>query len=164
MEKKFYYEKLYSFLIWGTLCIIAGGLSFIPLIEHIPVQFYPHPCIYFILNFSLIIFGASNIIFWYLHPHKNNYITISNDKIKIDAEMVINLKDVVDIKLNRLNMLCLKIANEKSYEFSWRFKADKIFHPSYNAFICIQLIQKNQRQDLVNFFVDYLNSSKKTDT
>ncbi|MCQ2965399.1 MAG: hypothetical protein MJ250_01505 [Alphaproteobacteria bacterium] len=161
MEKNFYYEKLYSFLTWGILCITAGGLSFIPLIENIPVQFYPHPSIYYTLNFSLIIFGISNITFWLFHLHKGKYITISNNIVKIDAEMNIILSDIVDFKINHLNMLYLKIKDEKSYKFSWRFKADRIFHPYYNAFICIQLVQKSQRQDLVNFFVNHVNSIKK---
>lgn len=83
------------------------------------------------------------------------YIVITDDTIKIDAETDIKISDIVSTAQKSFlgcKMLCLEIRNPQAYKFSWRFKADRIFHKKYQAFICPELIKEDQRAACLDWF------------
>lgn len=103
----------------------------------------------------LLAFGISNLSFWFFHICKKPYLIITDDTIKIDAETDIKTADVASTALKSFlgcKMLCLEIKNPQNYRFSWRFKADRLFHKKYRAFICPGLIKDDEREACLNWF------------
>lgn len=85
------------------------------------------------------------------------YLTIENGKIDIDAEMMLDMDDIESVKQFNFwgcRMLGLKIANPEKYRFSWRFKADRMFHKDYRAFICVDMVRKDEQPALLDLFKD----------
>lgn len=107
------------------------------------------------MGLILLAFGISNLSFWFFHMRKKPYIVITDDTIKIDAETDIKISDIVSTAQKSFlgcKMLCLEIRNPQAYKFSWRFKADRIFHKKYQAFICPELIKEDQRAACLDWF------------
>lgn len=82
-------------------------------------------------------------------------MTITDDMLLIDAETDIKIADIVSVApcgMLGCEMLCLEIKNPQDYKFSWRFRADKIFHKKYDAFVCPGLVSPEQRAAFLEWF------------
>ena len=104
---------------------------------------------------ALLCFGVSSLLFWFNHIRKKPYIVISGGVIHIDAETDIKADDIASIAEKSFlgcKMLCLEIKNPQDYKFSWRFKADRLFHKKYHAFVCPELVAANQKDVLKEWF------------
>lgn len=161
-ELVFNYRKSYGFLLFGTLAVLLAVLLVLPLILC--------PCcwnwIWFkhwwflyvfpiVMGVVLLTVGFSNLSFWFFHICKKPYLVIDDEMIRIDAETDIKIADVASVAEKSFlgcKMLCLEIQNPQAYKLSWRFKADRIFHKKYQAFICPELIQKDQKQVCLDWF------------
>ena len=89
------------------------------------------------------------------HIRKKPYIVISGGVIHIDAETDIKADDIASIAEKSFlgcKMLCLEIKNPQDYKFSWRFKADRLFHKKYHAFVCPELVAADQKDALKEWF------------
>ena len=99
--------------------------------------------------------GLSNLHFWFAHVRKKPYLTITDDMILIDAETDIKIEDIASMAYCGIlgcEMLCLEIKNPQDYKWSWRFRADKIFHKKHDAFVCPGLVAPDQRQAFKEWF------------
>ncbi|MBR4126312.1 MAG: hypothetical protein IKR09_01880 [Alphaproteobacteria bacterium] len=99
--------------------------------------------------------GIVNLHFWFAHVRKKPYLTITDDMLLIDAETDIKIADIVSIAPYTMlgcTMLCLELKNPQDYKLSWRFRADKLFHKKYDAFICPDLIDPKQKAACLEWF------------
>lgn len=162
--KTFHYQKSVGFLICGLL--LLGGAVFIayPFARCAGCwrwAYFKHWWYLYVLPLSaaaaFAVFGLSQILFWARHVLKKPYLTIENGKIDIDAEMMLDMDDIESVKQFNFwgcRMLGLKIANPEKYRFSWRFKADRMFHKDYRAFICVDMVRKDEQSALLDLFKD----------
>lgn len=166
-NQKFYYYKGYSFIVMGLLSLlICVSQIFVCYQMYYYSNFMccPYVCILMICAALVLgLFGLSSLLFWINHIHKRPYIVIEEGLLKIDAEMILKLEDILEYKVQKMfgcPMICLKINNEKDYKFSWRFKADRIFHKDYQAFLCPQLVRKDQQEEFCQFIEKNFKNKK----
>lgn len=161
-ELVFNYKKSYWFLCFGIIAFCLGCMLIAPILMCSRCwnwNWFMHwPFLYIFPNVMGLIFlqqGFSNLAFWFFHIRRKPYLVITDDMIKIDAETDIKTDDVAATAIKSFlgcNMLCLKIKNPQDYKFSWRFKADRLFHKQYHAFVCPELIQQNQKSACLEWF------------
>ena len=92
------------------------------------------------------------------------HFSINGDIVEIDDETDIKIADIVSIAYHRFmgcEMLCLEIKNPQDYKLSWRFRADKLFHKKYDAFVCPGLVASDQRQAFMEWFESRFPKSEK---
>ena len=158
----FKYGKNYFFLIFGIGEILLAALLILPL-ALCPwcwkwnwfVQWWFLYTFPVVMGFILLRGGLANLFFWFGHVRKKPYLTITDDTVEIDDETDIKIADIVSIAYHRFmgcEMLCLEIKNLQDYKLSWRFRADKIFHKKYDAFICPDMIAPDQKTACEEWF------------
>lgn len=158
----FKYGKNYFFLIFGTIEILLAMLLLLPFTLCSfcwqRVMFLQWWYLYVfppIIAFLLLRGGVANLFFWFGHVRKKPYVTITDDMILIDDETDIRIADIASIAFYGFlvcKMLCLEIKNPQDYKLSWRFRADRILHKKYDAFICPDLIAPDQRAACLEWF------------
>lgn len=158
----FKYAKSYFFPVFGIVSIALASLLTTPFAMCKYCwnwQWFMHwPFLYIfpiVMAYVLLLFGLSNLSFWFFHVRKKLYMTITDDMLLIDAETDIKIADIVSVApcgMLGCEMLCLEIKNPQDYKFSWRFRADKIFHKKYDAFVCPGLVSPEQRAAFLEWF------------
>lgn len=158
----FKYGKNYFFLFFGAVEIILAALLLLPFAVcsccwRVAIFSYWWYLYVFPILMGLILLrgGLVNLHFWFAHIRKKPYLTITDDMILIDAETDIKIADIVSIApcgMLGCEMLCLEIRNPQDYKWSWRFRADKIFHKKYDAFVCPGLVDASQQATLKEWF------------
>ena len=150
----FNYRKSYGFLCYGLLCVFAALFLAVPMLT-CPcawnLRWVLHWWYWYLIPMgsaaAFLAFGVSSLLFWFNHIRKKPYLVITDDMSHIDAETDIKTADVASFSIKRFlgcEMLCLEIKNPQDYKFSWRFKADRLFHKKHHAFICPELADKKQ--------------------
>lgn len=161
-ELIFNYRKSPCFLIFGIASILLAAFLTAPMIM-CPCfwnwQWFVGWWYWYIfpnlLGLILLMFGLSNLSFCFFHICKKPYLVITDDTIKIDAETDIKINDIASTAYKSFlgcKMLCLEIKNPQEYKFSWRFKVDRLFHKKYHAFVCPELIRKDQQTACQDWF------------
>lgn len=155
----FYYKKSCGFLIFALLSLGAGVFILYPFARCAGcwrLAYFKHWWYLYVIPLAaaavFIVIGASQFLFWARHIMKKPYLTIENGKLIIDAEMTLELADIESVKTHRFlgcKMLGLKIVNPEKCKFSWRFKADRIFHKDRQAFICLDFIRPEDQSALL---------------
>ena len=158
----FNYGKNYFFLFFGGIEILLAFLLIMPLVfcpfcwrQTFFSEWRYWYVFMLIAGFVFLRGGLVNLLFWFCHVRKKPYLTITPDMILIDAETDIKIDDIVSIapcKMLGCTMLCLELKNPRDYKLSWRFRADRIFHKKYAAFVCPGLVDPNQRQAFTEWF------------
>lgn len=161
-ELVFNYKKSFCFLFFGAGSVFLAAFLMAPMILcscYWNWQWFVHWWYLYIfpnvMGLILLVFGISNLSFWFFHIRKKPYLVITDDTIKIDAETDIKINDIAATAFKSFlgcKMLCLEIKNPQEYKFSWRFKADRLFHKKYHAFICPELIKDDQRGACLDWF------------
>lgn len=155
-EQVFNYKKSPFFLLFGASAVVLAAFLIAPTVL---CPCYRNGWYWFVFpnvtGLILLIFGFSNLSFWFFHIRKKPYLVITDDTIRIDAETDIKIKDIASTAFKSFlgcKMLCLEIKNPREYKFSWRFKADRLFHGKYHAFVCPELIEKDRRATCLEWF------------
>ena len=161
-ETVFHYKKSLSFLFFGAGAVFLAAFLMAPLVLcpcyrnwHCFTQWWYLYIFPNAMGLVLLAIGVSNLSFWFFHIRKKPYLTITGDTIKIDAETDIKIDDVASTALKSFlgcKMLCLEIKNPQNYRFSWRFRADRLFHKKYHAFVCPDLIKDNEHEACLDWF------------
>ena len=110
--------------------------------------------------------GSANLFFWFGHVRKKPYVTITDDMILIDDETDIKIADIASMAFHSFlgcRMLCLEIRNPQDYKWSWRFRADRLFHQKYDAFLCLDLIAPDQKAACLEWFESLFPKNEKAE-
>lgn len=161
-EVTFAYKKSFGFLFFGAASVLLAAFLAAPAVlcpYYWNGQWFARWWYWYVFpnafGLVLLAFGISSLSFWFFHMRKKPYIVITDDMIKIDAETDIGIDDVASTAVKSFlgcEMLCLEIKNPRDYKFSWRFKADRLFHKRHHAFICLELIDPDQRAACLDWF------------
>jgi len=169
----FKYGKNYFFVVFGIMEILLATLLILPFslcsccwkwgwfLQWKFLYIFP-----IIMGFILLRGGIVKLHFWFGHVLKKPYLTITDDMILIDAETDIKIADIVSIApcgMLGCTMLCLELKNPQDYKLSWRFRADKIFHKKYDAFVCPGLVAPDQRQAFTEWFESRFPKNEKAE-
>ena len=169
----FKYGKNYFFVVFGVAEILLAALLVLPfslchgcwrwaIFSHW-WYLYVFPLV---IGFILLRGGIVNLHFWFAHVRKKPYLTITDDMLLIDAETDIKIADIVSIApctMLGCTMLCLELKNPQDYKLSWRFRADKLFHKKYDAFVCPGLVNPEQRQAFTEWFESRFPKNEKAE-
>lgn len=160
----FHYKKNIGFLIFALLSLGAGIFIVYPFARCSGcwrMAYFKHWWYLYVVPLAaaaaFIAMGVSQFVFWARHIMKRPYLTIEDGKLIIDAEMTLETADIENVKLFHTlgcKMLGLKISNPEKYKFSWRFKADRMFHKDYRAFICVDFLPADEQTALLDLFKD----------
>ncbi len=161
-ELVFNYRKSGGFLCFGLLSVFAAAFLAVPMLT-CPCawnwRWVVHWWYWYLIPLgsaaAFLFFGVSSLLFWFNHIRKKPYVVISGGVVRIDAETDIKADDIVSIAEKSFlgcKMLCLEIKNPQDYKFSWRFKADRLFHKKYHAFVCPEMVAKDQVRAFTEWF------------
>ena len=158
----FKYGKNYFFVVFGVIEILLATVLISPFLLcsgcwrwSLFVHWWYLYVFPVLIGLVLLRGGIVNLHFWFAHVCKKPYLTITDDMLLIDAETDIKIADIVSIApctMLGCTMLCLELKNPQDYKLSWRFRADKIFHRKYDAFVCPGLVAPDQRQAFTEWF------------
>ena len=170
-NQTFKYGKNYFFVIFGVIELLLAAVLISPFVLcsgcwrwAMFVHWWYLYVFPVLIGLVLLRGGIVNLHFWFAHVRKKPYLTITDDMILIDTETDIKIADIASMAYCGMlgcEMLCLEIRNPQDYKLSWRFRADKIFHKKYDAFVCPDLVAPEQRTAFKEWFESRFPKSEK---